>query len=290
MPWYSKYLSVLEKPFTDAPQEIVKEVHENLKKFRSENPIASVVVIAHNEEKRLLSCLWSLSENVCTYPIEIIGVNNDSTDQTASVFGVLGIPWFMEEKKSCGYARQRGLINAKGKYYICIDADTFYPPDYFQIMIDRLQSPGVVGVYTLLGFIPDGKSSWLGIRIYGTLRDMNIWALSHKRPELAVRGSAFAYMAQYGREIGYRVDIKYGEDGSMVLGLKKYGTVKLIINRKARVKTSPNTFNKQGSLLNKFIKKSFYSFKNTKRYFTKREVYPDLDSNLITPPLKDVVK
>lgn len=290
MSWYSKYLTVFEKPFNSAPKEVVAEIHEKLKKFQSESPLASVVVIAHNEEQRLLSCLWSLSENVCNYPIEIIGVNNNSTDLTAQIFDTVGIKWFTEERQSCGYARQCGLMHAKGKYYFCIDSDTFYPHLYFQTMIDAIQQPGIVGVYTLLSFIPDGKSSWLGIRLYGTLRDINIIALSYKRPEMAVRGSAFAHVVEYGRAIGYRVDIKYGEDGSMALGLKKYGKIKLIITRKARVKTSPNTFNAQGSLITKFIKKVMNSIRNFKQYIRKQDFYADTESNLISGPkntLKD---
>jgi len=71
MKWYSKYLSVYEKPFVNAPQYVIDQVREKLKSLQSSDPVASVVVIAYNEERRLLSCLWSLSETKCKYPIEI---------------------------------------------------------------------------------------------------------------------------------------------------------------------------------------------------------------------------
>ena len=62
MKWYSKYIQVYEKPFVSAPQQVTDFVRNKLQKL-SENrqPLASVILICHNEETRLLSSLWSLS-------------------------------------------------------------------------------------------------------------------------------------------------------------------------------------------------------------------------------------
>ena len=78
MKWYTKYLQVYEKPFSEAPQEIVEEVRNKLKLLQSDNPLVTVSLIGYNEEKHLLASLWSLSEMKCKYPIEIIGTDNDS--------------------------------------------------------------------------------------------------------------------------------------------------------------------------------------------------------------------
>ena len=86
MKWYTKYLQVYNKSFSEIPQEIVSEIHNNLKKLQSENPLVTVSLIGYNEEKHLLACLWSLSEMQCKYPIEIIGVDNESQDRTAEIF------------------------------------------------------------------------------------------------------------------------------------------------------------------------------------------------------------
>ena len=65
MKWYSKYLQVYEQPFASAPPEVVGFVKKKLRKL-SENkqPLASVVLICHNEETRLLSCLWFPDRNL----------------------------------------------------------------------------------------------------------------------------------------------------------------------------------------------------------------------------------
>ncbi len=281
MAWYSRYLSVFEKKFDLAPASVIEEVRQKLKKTECDHPIASVVVIAHNEETRLLSCLWSISDNICRYPIEVIGVNNNSSDRTADVFESVGVKTFFEEKKSCGYARRCGLEHARGKYYICIDADTMYPPRYIQTMIDALEKPGVVAVSALWSFIPDQKHPWLGLKIYEFLRDIHIRLTYIKRPELGVRGMVLAYRAEYGRKVGYRVWIIRGEDGAMALGLKQYGKIRLITSSKARAVTCSGTLDAEGSLFNSFKIKTRKAIKGFHKYFTSRTEYKDQESNLI---------
>jgi glycosyltransferase involved in cell wall biosynthesis len=282
MSWYSKYLSAFEKPIDSVARNIYDEVKNNLRKFDSSNPIATVAIAAYNEETRLLACLWSLSDNICHYPIEIIGINNNSTDRTQEVFDAVGVKSYVERKQSCGYARNCGLDNAKGKYYICIDADTIYPPHYLKTCIERLQNPGVVGVYSLWSFVPDGKASRVGLWIYETLRDMHVRALARKSPELNVRGMTFAHYTEYGRKIRYRVDIKRGEDGSMALGLKKYGRIELITGSKTRVATCTSTLNAKGSLTDNFRIEIVKGVKHFKGYFKRRHFYQDRESNLIS--------
>ena len=63
MAWYSKYLSIYEKPFGEVPDEVITSTRERLAAMQSDEPLVSIVVIAYNEGKRLASCLWSLSES-----------------------------------------------------------------------------------------------------------------------------------------------------------------------------------------------------------------------------------
>ena len=83
--WYKKYLQVYERPFAEAPQAVVEEVRQKIAGLQSENPVVTVSLIGYNEEKHLLACLWSLSEMQCKYPVEIIGVDNESKDRTAEI-------------------------------------------------------------------------------------------------------------------------------------------------------------------------------------------------------------
>lgn len=281
MKWYTKYLQVYEKPFTDAPQSVIDEVRNKLAKLQSNQPVVTVSLIGYNEEKRLLACLWSLSEMICKYPVEIIGVDNESTDRTAEIYQATGIPYYTENQHSCGFARLCGLNNAKGKYHINIDSDTLYPPHYVETMIKVLEKPGVVAVSSLWSYIPDKDHSWIGLKFYEFARDVHLYLQSFKRPELSVRGLVFAYCTDYARQVGIRTDIRRGEDGSLALGLKKYGKIVFVRKRKARAVTGYGTISADGSLLNSFKVRVLYALKGIGGIFSKKEVYKDEDSNLI---------
>lgn len=281
MKWYDTYLSVFEKPFEEVPKETIARVSKKLQSMQSAEPIVSVVLIAHNEATRLFGCLWSLSENITSYPIEIIGVENHSTDNTAEVYKASGIPYYYEENQSCGYARNRGRIHAKGKYYICIDSDTLYPPAYIQLLTDKLEQAGIVAVSSLWSFIPDKRFPTWQLNVYELLRDIHLRLLAFKRPEMSVRGMVFAYNLDYGRKVDYRVDIIRGEDGMMALGLKKYGKIAFIRSRKARAITSNAMLYADGSIANAFKKRILRSLKNWRGYFVKKTSYADQESNMI---------
>ena len=268
MKWYTKYLQVYE-------------VRNKLAKLQSNQPVVTVSLIGYNEEKRLLACLWSLSEMICKYPVEIIGVDNESTDRTAEIYQATGIPYYTENQHSCGFARLCGLNNAKGKYHINIDSDTLYPPHYVETMIKVLEKPGVVAVSSLWSYIPDKNHSWIGLKFYEFARDVHLYLQSFKRPELSVRGLVFAYRTDYARQVGIRTDIRRGEDGSLALGLKKYGKIVFVRKRKARAVTGYGTISADGSLLNSFKVRVLYALKGIGGIFSKKEVYKDEDSNLI---------
>lgn len=281
MSWYSKHLQVFEKPFNEAPKELVSEIRQKVEQLQSSKPLVSVVIIAHNEANRLLSCIWSLADNKHNLPIEIIGVNNCSTDHTSDVFESTGVKHYYEDKPGPGYARQCGLNHARGKYYLCIDGDSMYPPHYIETMVANLQKTDITAVFGLWSFVPDKKNTKFKLAIYEFLRDIHLTLQARKRPELSVRGMVFAFHTELGRKFGFRTDIKRGEDGSLALELKKLGKIKLLTTRKVRVVTSNGTLNNDGSLLNSFTKRLSKSFKGFTNYFTKETKYKDEDSNLL---------
>lgn len=282
MKWYSKYLQVYEKQFASAPSEVINSVKEKLRLLAKNNhPLASVILICHNEETRLLSCLWSLCDNECDFPIEILAVNNNSSDRTEEVMQQLGVTYFNETKKGPGYARQCGLNQAKGKYHICIDTDTIYPPHYIATHIEQLMKPGVACTFSLWSFIPDERHSAIGLWWYEALRDMHLRIQTLQRPELCVRGMTFGFNTELGRQFGFRTDILRGEDGSLALAMKPYGKLIFIRSKKARVMTGYGTLNKDGSLFNNFKVRLVKAIKGLNGIFTKKSEYKDEESNLI---------
>ena len=280
MAWYDKYMTVYGKPFNEVPEEIINGTRERLAALQSDEPLASIVVIGYNEETHLQACLWAISEIQCKYPVEIIGVDNDSKDRTAEIYAKSGIPYYTEYQHSCGYARRCGLQHAKGKYYFDVDSDTIYPPMYYELMLDQLMKPGIVAVSATWSYFPDENHSKLGLRLFEMCRDLFLWIQHFKRPELSVRGLVFAYHAEYGRKEGYRVDIIRGEDGSMALALKKYGRISFVRDRRCRAVTGYGTIGSQ-SMWKSFVNSVKTQGKGISRIFFKKDYYEDSLDNLV---------
>ena len=258
--WYAKYLSIYGKSYEEIPGSVLEEIKSKLATKQSNEPLISIVVIAYNEERRLSACLWSLSELQTTYPVEILGVNNNSKDRTEEVYRRLGLPYYNELKQSPGYARQCGLNN--------------------DLMMTKLSKPDVSCVSSFWSFFPDKNHSRLGLFLFESIRDIFLYIQHFKRPELCVRGMVFAFKTDFARLVKIRTDIRRGEDGSLALSLKKYGKIVFLYNRKARPVTGYGTFNDK-SILKGLFKRIIIQGKDITRFFYKTDHYKDTNDNLI---------
>lgn len=278
--WYDKYRTIYGKPLSEVPQAVIDETRGRLAKLQSPEPLVSVVVIAYNEECRLHACLWSLSDLKTKYPIEILGVNNNSKDKTEAVYQTLGLPYYNETRQSPGFARQCGLLHARGKYHFFIDADTFYPSCYIDKMMAKLLKPNVSCVGTFWSFYPDRDHSAFSLFCFELIRDAFLWIQHFKRPELNIRGMTFAFNADYARQCTIRTDIRRGEDGSLALSLKKFGKIDFLYNRKARPVTGYGTIGNQ-SMWQSLVDHVKVQVKGITRIFHSTDHYEDTDDNLI---------
>ena len=278
--WYDKYMTIYEKPFNEVSQNTIDAIRNQLEAQQNTEPLVSVVVISYNEERRLAACLWSLSEFNTQYPLEILGVNNNSNDHTEDVYKSLGLPYFNEARQSPGYARLCGLRHARGKYHFFIDADTFYPSCYVDKMMEKLLQPGISCVGTFWSFYPDKRHSRFSLFCFELVRDIFLWIQHFKRPELNIRGMTFAFNADYARQCTIRTDIRRGEDGSLALSLKKYGKIAFLYNRKARPVTGYGTIGNH-SMWNSFIDHVKFQMKDITRIFHSTDYYKDSEDNLM---------
>ena len=79
--------------------KLYAEIRWGLQKFRTQNPVVSIVIPAWNEEKTIARTLYSLSKIETKYPTELIIVNNNSTDNTQSILDVCGAQSILETKQ-----------------------------------------------------------------------------------------------------------------------------------------------------------------------------------------------
>ena len=138
--------------------------------------------------------------------------------------------------------------------------------------------PGVSAVASLWSFYPNEHFSKLKLRIYEFCRDIYLKLQSYNRPELSVRGMAFAFVAEYAQKEGYRVELLRGEDGSMALAMKKYGKIKFVYDKRCRVITSYSSF-KEGTLKEAMWNR--FKLYGITRLFSKTDHYEDDKDNFL---------
>jgi len=95
------------------------------------NPRISVIVPAYNEEKYIDACLSSLQKQTINVPYEVIVVDNNSTDKTATIAKKYQTVTIKNEKRmGPSFARNTGAKTAKGTMLVFLDADCIAPPNH----------------------------------------------------------------------------------------------------------------------------------------------------------------
>jgi len=268
MPAWVKRHFVTYEDVNQIPESTFERIRNNFKKLNSDHPFVSVIVIAYNEEQNILKSLSSLSELKSKYPLEVIVSNNNSTDRTQEVLDRCGVKSVFQPLQGVGFARDAGLRIAKGKYHLCADADSIYPPSWVDEMISPLEQGDAICTYGRVSFLPDGKRSRLSLAVYEVFKDIAIGMRSIKRPELVAGGASLAFFTRMGRQIGWRTDVKRGEDGQMVLAMKRFGHVKMVKSTDSRVWTTARTLDNDGSFAQMIARRLKREFSRLHFYFT----------------------
>ena len=128
----------------------------------STQPFLSIVIPAYNEEVRLPESLRAITEFVARkdYPVEVLIVDNNSTDRTAAIIAEFAAEFpymrgLSERTQGKGAAVRTGMLAARGAYRFICDADLsmpieevdkFLPPqlDDFDIAIASREIAGAV--------------------------------------------------------------------------------------------------------------------------------------------------
>lgn len=255
-------------------ESLFSSINSRLSSLVSDKPIVSIVIAAYNEEVNIIRCLDSLANAKTKYPIEIVVVDNNSSDRTAEVIRKFNVTYAFQKIQGCGIARQLGQETAKGKYILTADADTLYPPKWIDKLMEKLEKPGVVCVYGRYSFISDDKTPRWKLTIYETLSDIMCLVKSYKRPYLNALGMTMGYIKELGLKVGFVEEHIRGEDGRLAFDLMKYGKIKGIMSSKARVWTITRTISQDGRLRDALWKRVVMALANIEHMF-KKEVDHD---------------
>lgn len=113
------------------------------------NPLVSVIVITYNEGEMIARCLSQLRDQTYSQnKIELIVVDDDSSDNTIEIVGKFGAKIVRSGFKNCEKAKSIGIKHAKGKYILFLDADVFLKSaDFIEKSVALFEKyPSIVGV------------------------------------------------------------------------------------------------------------------------------------------------
>jgi glycosyltransferase involved in cell wall biosynthesis len=106
----------------------------------SPRPFVSVITPAYNAAHHLVNAVTSV-ERQRYEPLEIIVVDDGSTDATPDVIAALGdrVRAFRQDNAGPAAARNRGLAEARGELLAFCDADDAWPDGKLDLQVGRLQ-------------------------------------------------------------------------------------------------------------------------------------------------------
>ncbi len=147
-----------------------------------EAPLVSIILVTYNRAEFTLECLRRLVPEALSIPLELIVVDNCSTDQTQALFSKVSGITFLPQQENLHFLRGSnvGASHAKGKYLLFLNSDAFITPAAIRSSVDIFSSETNVGAIGGKLLLPDGQIQEAGCMIYpdGTARGL----LRHEAP------------------------------------------------------------------------------------------------------------
>jgi glycosyltransferase involved in cell wall biosynthesis len=211
----------------------------------SDRPTISVIIPAFNEEAYLGACLDAVMANIGDKALEVIVIDNNSTDGTRAVAERYpAVTYVFEPEKGITRARQRGFLTAKGDILAYVDADTHPPAGWIEQIWDQFGKnkelatlSGPYSFYDLRGLRNRVASGWFVAArpLYGIIGYMLVGG------NFAIRRDVLEKMGGFDPNIEF-----YGEDADIAKRAKKHGQV--LFHPRFVMPTSGRRLQKQGYL------------------------------------------
>jgi glycosyltransferase involved in cell wall biosynthesis len=206
-------------------------------------PTISLIIPAYNEEAYLPACLDAVMQNVAGKAMEIIVVDNNSTDGTKAVVERYpGVTYVFEPEKGITRARQRGFLASTGDILAYVDADTLPPANWIEQIWEQFERKkdlaclsGPYSFYDLSGMRNKISTGWFVAArpLYGITGYMMVGG------NFAIRRDVLEKMGGFDSSIEF-----YGEDVDIAKRARKQG--KVLFSPRFVMPTSGRRMKKQG--------------------------------------------
>ncbi|HEX7855605.1 MAG TPA: glycosyltransferase [Sphingobium sp.] len=209
----------------------------------AQRPTISVVIPAYNEEDYLPACLDAVMQNLAGKAVEIIVVDNNSTDGTKAVVERYPeVTYVFEPRKGITRARQRGFIASTGEILAYVDADTHPPEGWIEQIWEQFGAhknlaclSGPYSFYDLSGIRNKISTGW-----FVAARPLaGLTGYLMVGGNFAIRRDVLDKMGGFDSTIEF-----YGEDVDIAKRAKKHG--KVLFSPRFVMPTSGRRMKKQG--------------------------------------------
>ena len=178
----------------------------------------SVIIPAFNEAGYLPATLESIqraSEHLrakTEVDVEVIVVDNNSTDETAAVAKDLGAAVVQEPVQGIGRSRNRGASVATGEVLVFVDSDVHVPVTLLEAIHEAMSDPSCLGGGAEVDYRPRRRIMRVYLRCWRQLARLTAMV---QGPTQFCRRSAFDSVG------GYDEKVWIGEDVDFFWSLKK---------------------------------------------------------------------
>lgn len=120
----------------------------------SKYPLVSIIIPTYNYGRYLADAIESALQQ--TYPnIEIIVVDDGSTDMTRDIAGRYPVHYIYQKNQGPATAMNNGISLSHGEFFVCLGADDKLMPEFIRKTLEKAtENPNV-------GFVVTGSKTWI---------------------------------------------------------------------------------------------------------------------------------
>lgn len=185
-------------------------------------PSVSVIIAFYNEEKYIRKCFSSLF-NQTLKPLEIIAVDDGSTDKTLDVLSEFQISnsqfqILRQKHQGPGLARNLGAKRAKGEILVFVDADMYFDRRYLGKIVGPILKRKASATFTKEEYVANPENIWSQCWSINSYLPINL----HIDPAMPDEANNFRAILKkvFLRTSGYK-DVGYGEDVTVLGQLRE---------------------------------------------------------------------
>lgn len=124
-------------------------------------PLVSAIIPTYNRAGYLKEAIESVLRQ--SYPeIELIVVDDGSTDGTREILRAQRIKYFYQQNLERGAARNQGILSSRGEYVAFLDSDDLWLPNHIEICVSALERESGYGVAFSNAWLIDSDGKTIG--------------------------------------------------------------------------------------------------------------------------------